>query len=232
MTLDMVGIQLFYDEKIKKTYASLIEWNERKSPFSLRHFVDIEVWGEIEKFYWREWAPDAIDIDSITDEFYSVGADGAGGHFLLWYYEDMKKESAIVYFSSEGEKAYLASSFDEYACMLPSLYGERNITTYLSSLKQRPLQKNIEEEFYDFFEEYEENNNLDLNTSERTSLLIKEINKYQELVCKNANNDRNNSQKIEEKKRFDKLSKQLDGQPLSTLDYIKAYIEIYKRFTR
>ena len=219
------------DKNTKEIYASLITWNEKKVFFDLMKFAEVEIWGEIEKFYWREWAPDANDIDSIGDEFYSFGVDGAGGHFLLWHYEGMKKEPAIVYFSSEGEKIYLAPSFNEFVCTLPNIYGERTLKTYLASLDEKVLQESIKTELYEFFEEYEEKNNVDFSANEMATLLKKEIHTYQKLVCKNETNKKNNSEIIEEKKRFDILCKRLDGGPFGVFDYLKAYYEIYKKLS-
>ena len=214
-------------QREKDIYNFLLKWNEQKVFFDLMDFADIEVWGEIEKFYWKEWAPDAKDIDKITDEFYSIGVDGAGGNFLLWYYKDMKKEPAVIYFSSEGEKAYLASSLAEYVCTLPSTYGDRNLETYLKSLKNRPLQKEIKSELYDIFSDYEKKNKLDMTEEEMAPLLVKEIEKYKKLSCEKFKYKLHDT---EEKKRFELLSKQLDGDPPSTLDYIKAYYDLAKKF--
>jgi len=219
------------DKNTKEIYASLIIWNEKKVFFDLMNFAEVEIWGEIEKFYWREWFYDANNPDSIGDEFYSFGVDGAGGHFLLWHYEGMKKEPAIVYFSSEGEKIYLASSFNEFVCTLPSIYGERTLKTYLASLDEKVLQESIKTELYEFFEEYEEKNKVDFSANKMATLLKKEIHTYQKLVCKNATNKKSNSEIIEEKKRFDILCKRLDGGPFGVFDYLKASYEIYKKLS-
>jgi len=51
----------------------------------------------------------------------------------LWNYEGLDKEPPLVYFSSEGETEFLASTFAEYLISLPYFSHDYTINDFLSS---------------------------------------------------------------------------------------------------
>jgi hypothetical protein len=213
-------------QESKDIYTFLSEWNKQKEIFDLERFRSVAVWGEIEKFYWKEWAPDARDIDAIHDEFYSFAVDGGGGHYLLWHYEGLEKEAPVVYFSSEGEMEFLAPTFAEYILTLPDTWSGKKIEQFLLELKASVFDEEIENYLDELFEEYEDEKNIELNTKQRALMLEKDIEKYLALASEKFSYNQYN---LDEKHKFEELALRLKGDPLTPLDYLKAFEEIGER---
>lgn len=215
-------------QKDKDIYQYLLEREKNKKFFDLERLYSVAVYGEIEKFYWKEWAPDATKPNTIKDEFYSFAVDGAGGNYLLWYYDGLKKDAPVVYFSSEGESKYLASSFSAYIENFPSAFDDEDLNNTLHKLKKFKLTENEKYNLYDIFEDYNKELADKLSSKEMAKLLQEEIEDYISETKKKFSYALYDEKK--EKERFELLVKQLEGN-MGIFDYIKAYIEIYKHFS-
>lgn len=211
-------------KKDKEIYTFLTKREVNKKLFDIERLFSVAIYGEIEKFYWKEWAPDATEPETIKDEFYSFAVDGAGGYYLLWYYEGLNKDAPVIYFSSEGERKFLASSFSEYVSIFPSAFEDKSIDDLIEALING---KTDEYELGYIFDEYLEENTLNLTEKEMEKMLLVEIDEYIKLAKKKFPYKK---YKIDEKEKFNILMKKLDGNP-SVVDTINAYIEIYKRLT-
>jgi len=152
-----------------KSYQFLTDWVGNHKIFDLDRLLSLQCYGELEPYNAYFMFPDS-DIDHTKDGvFVSFAADGAGGHYLLWYYPNMKKEPSVVYISSDGEMEFLASSLNEYILSLPNEILD-NFEEYI-------------EEYIDYLvEDYNERFDKNINEKEATLLLKAEITAFIKLA--------------------------------------------------
>ena len=201
---ELIGTDIMpVDNDILVSYQFLLDWSESFEVFDLVRLFSMEVWNTMEAYDARMMFPDSGFDEKKHGVFVSFAVDGAGGHYLLWYYPNMEKEPSVVFISSYGEMLFLAPSLNEYICTLPKC-----LNYDLSELREKL--KDYEEweelDLYDISSDYEEKYGLEISEKELVLLLQKDIEKYvkkaHELLSYRNYND-------EDQKKFEKLMKDL-----------------------
>lgn len=183
-----------------RAYRFLTKWDKKRDVFDLESIYSVETYREIEKYHWKKYFSDS-DTDRFDYEFYSFAVDGGGGHYLLWNYEDLKKEPPVVYLSSEGESKFLASTFAEYLIKLPNYINEDTIDDVIDFVE-------YEVGIDSFLDDYYEKTGKKISEKKFKKLLEKDVNKYINKVNKKFTY--NDEMFIEEKKKFKDFIKVMD----------------------
>lgn len=125
------------ENETEKIHKFLNKWNQDNNTFKIEEFYPIFLLEKMEK------------VESTDKEnYYSIGEDGAGGHFVLWNYNDLNNEAPILFFGSEGEVEFIAENYKEFVySMVDDEYS------YFSSLL---------DDYRDFLENKKNGYNLDI----------------------------------------------------------------------